>query len=79
MGTDQENIDKTLNNSKDQNETQEIYVYMACISYNAEIPRRYFGDSSQLTNWILESFANYYMKPDILDFIPVPLVETEKY
>ena len=51
---------------------------MARMSTNTEIPRRYYGDSSQLTNWILDSDTTYHMTPDISDFIPGSLVETYK-
>ena len=46
---------------------------------NTDSPRRYFGDISQLTNWILDSGATCHMTPDISDFIPGSLVETDKY
>ena len=36
---------------------------MARVSTNAEIPRRNDGDSSQLTNWIIDSGATCHMKP----------------
>ena len=52
---------------------------MARMSSNIEIPRRNFGDSSQLTNLILDSGATCHMTPEISDFIPVSLVETDKY
>ena len=52
---------------------------MARMYTNAECPRRYFGDSSQLTNFILDSGATYHITPDILDFIPGSLVEKHKY
>ena len=38
---------------------------MASMSSNADIPRRYFVDSSQLTIWILDSSAACQMTPDI--------------
>ena len=46
---------------------------------NAEIPIIYLGDSSQLTNWILGSGTTCHMTPEISDFIPKSLVETDKY
>ena len=46
---------------------------------NAESPRRYFGDSSQLTYCILDSGATCHMAPDISYFIPGSLMETDKY
>ena len=52
---------------------------MAHMSSNVEIPRRYFGDSSKLINWILESGATCHTTLEISDFIPVLLVETDKY
>ena len=52
---------------------------MAHMYSNAEIPRRYLGDSSQLTNYILDSGETCHITPDILDFIPRSMVETDKY
>ena len=52
---------------------------MERISTNVESPRRYFEDNSQLTNWILESGATCHIIPEISDFIPGRLVETDKY
>ena len=43
---------------------------MECMSSNTESPRRYFGDSSHLTNLILDSGTTCHMLPYILDFIP---------
>ena len=45
-------IAKTCDNS-DIGNYQNIYESMVHTSDNDEIPSRYFGDSSQLTNWIL--------------------------
>ena len=50
---------------------------MARMYYNAEIPRRYFRDSLQLKNWILDPDATCHMILDIFDFILRSLVETE--
>ena len=72
-------IDKTSENSTDKSESHSIYAYMACMSSNAETPRRDFGDSSQLTNWILDSNSTCHMIPDVSGFILVSLVETDKY
>ena len=52
---------------------------MERMSSNSEIPRIYFGDISQLTHWILESGTTCHMSPDISNFIPGSLVETDKY
>ena len=52
---------------------------MARMSSNVESPRRDFRDSSQLTNWILDSGATCHMTQYISDFIMGSLVETYKY
>ena len=54
-------------------------MYMAGMSSNKEGSRRYFGNSSQLTNWILDSGTTFHMTPQISDLIPVSLVETDRY
>ena len=38
-----------------------------------------YGDSSQLTNWILDSGAMYHMTPEVTDFIPGSLEDTDKF
>ena len=38
-----------------------------------------YGDSSQLTNWILDSGATCHMTPEVSDFIPGTLEDTDKY
>ena len=43
---------------------------MARMSGNTKSYRRDFGDSLQLTNWILDSGATCYMAPRVLGFIP---------
>ena len=52
---------------------------MACMSTNVKIPKRDYGYSSQLTNWILDSRATCHMTPYISDFIPGLMVEAYKY
>ena len=52
---------------------------MARMSGNDECPSGYFGDSSQLTNCILDSGATYHMTPEVQDFIPGPVEETDRY
>ena len=52
---------------------------MACMSSKVESPRRDFGDRSQLTNCILDSGAMCRMTPEISDFVPGSLLETDKY
>ena len=38
-----------------------------------------YGDSSQLINWILDSGATCHMTPEVSDFIPGTLEDTDKY
>ena len=38
-----------------------------------------FGDSSELTNWILDSGATCHMTPDVSDFIPGLLEDTDNH
>ena len=56
-----------------------MYAYMAHMSDNDESPSRGFGDSSQMTNWILDSGSMCHMKPQVSDFIPGSLEDTDKH
>ena len=38
-----------------------------------------YGDSSHLTNWILDSGATFHMTPEVTDFIPGSLEDTDKF
>ena len=38
-----------------------------------------YGDSLQLTNWILDSGATCHMMPEVTDFIPGSLEDTDKF
>ena len=38
-----------------------------------------YGESSQLTNWILDSGATFHMTPEVMDFIPGSLEDTDKF
>ena len=49
-----------------------MYINEVCPSVN-------FGDSSQLTNWILDFGATCHMKPELSDFIPGSLEDTDKH
>ena len=61
------------------NNYHKIYASMERMSSNDERSSENYGDSSQLTNWILDSGATCYMMPEVSDFIPVPLENTDKY
>ena len=52
---------------------------MALISSDDERKSVKYGDSSQLTNWILDLGAMCHMTPEVTDFIPVTLEDTGKY
>ena len=52
---------------------------MARMSGNDKCPAENFGDSSQLTNWILDSGATCHMTPEVSDFIPGSLYDTDKH
>ena len=56
-----------------------MYASMARMSGNYECPSGIFGDSLQLTNWILDSGATCHMTPGVSDFIPVSLEDTDKH
>ena len=72
-------IYKTLDNCTDQSDSQNMCASMSHMSSNTEIPWRYFGYSSQLTKWILDSGATCHITPEISYFIPGSLVKTDKY
>ena len=46
---------------------------------NDERASEKYGDSSQLTNWILDSGATCHMTPEVLNLIPGSLEDTDKY
>ena len=52
---------------------------MACMSSNDEFPSGNFGDSSQLTNWVLYYVATCHMTPEVSNSIPVLLKDTDKH
>ena len=52
---------------------------MALMSSNDECPSENVGDSLQLTSWILDSGVSCQMKPEVSDFIPGSLEDTDKY
>ena len=51
---------------------------MAKMYSNGESSSRDFGDSSKLINWILDLVATCYMTPQVQDFIPGSLEDTDK-
>ena len=69
---------KECNNGKNKND-QKIYASMVRMSDNDKFPRRNYCDSLQYTNCILDSRAMFHMTPEVSDFIPVLLDDTEKH
>ena len=65
-------------NSDDDNDLK-VYASMARMSNDDERENKYYGDSSQLTNWILDSGATCHMTPEVTDFIPGSLEDTDKF
>ena len=51
---------------------------MERMSSNNERKIEKYGDSSQLTNWILDSGATCHMTPEVSDFIPGSFEYTDK-
>ena len=58
---------------------QNIYAYIAHISGNDKCPSRHFGDSFQLTIWILDSGVMCHMTPEVSDFISGLLEDIDKH
>ena len=56
-----------------------MYEFMARMSNNDECPSGNFGDSSQLTNLILDSEATCHITPYVSDFVPGSLEDTDKH
>ena len=55
------------------------HASMARMSNSDEYPSGNFGDSSQLTNWILDSGATCHVTPEVSHFIPGSLDNMDKY
>ena len=52
---------------------------MARMSNDGVSKNKDYGDSSQLTNWILNSGATCHMTPEVTDFIPGSLENADKF
>ena len=63
----------------DNDNYQKIYAFMEYLSGNNKSSSRNFGDSSKLTNWILDSGSTCHMTPQISYFILGSLEDTDKY
>ena len=73
-----EKFNRACDNGKN-NDDQKIYASMAQMSSDDERKSVKYGDSSQLTNWILDLGARCHMTPEVSDFIPGSLKDTDKY
>ena len=69
---------RACDNSED-NDEHKIYASMARMSSDDERNTVKYGDSPQLTNWILDSGATCHMTPEVSDLIPGTLEDTDKY
>ena len=56
-----------------------MYAFMAKMSSNDEHKSEMYCESSQLTNWILDSGATWHMTPEVSDIIPGSLEDTDTY
>ena len=52
---------------------------MARMSNVEKLKNKDYGDSSQLTNWILDSRATCHMTPEVTDFVSGSLEDTDKF
>ena len=73
-----EKVNRGYNKSED-NDDHKIYASMAQMSSDDERKSGEYGDSSKLTNYILDSRATFHMTPEVTDFIPGSLEDTDKY
>ena len=63
----------------ENNNDHKICASMARMSSDDERKSVKYGDSLQLTNWILNSGATCHITPEVSDFIPGLLEDTDKY
>ena len=61
------------------NDNHKIYASITRMSSNDERKSEKYGDSPQLTNWILDLGATCHMTSEVSDFIPISLEDTDKY
>ena len=61
------------------NDDHKIYTSMERMSSNDERSSEKYGESLQLTNWILDLGATCHMKSEVSYFIPGSIEDTDKY
>ena len=69
---------RACDNGED-NDDHKVYASMAQMSSDDERKIVNYGDSLQLTNWILDSGSTCHMTPEVTDFIPGSLEDTDKF
>ena len=67
---------RSCDNGKNDDD-HKIYASMARMSSNDERKSVKYGDSSQLTNRILDSGATCHMTPEVSELIPGSLEDTD--
>ena len=65
--------------NSDDDDDPKVYAFMAQMSNDDVSKNKDFGDSSQLTNWILDSGSTCHMTPEDTDFIPGSLEDTDTF
>ena len=63
----------------ENDDDHKIYAFMARMSSDDGLKSVKYGDSSKLTNWILDSGATCHTTTEVSDFIPGSLKDTDKY
>ena len=69
----------SVKDNSDNEDDLKVYASMARTSNYDVSKNKDYGDSSQLTNWILDSGATCHMTPEVMDFIPGSLEDTDKF
>ena len=69
---------RACDNSEYDNDLK-VCASMARMSSDDKRKSVKYGDSLQLTNWILDSGASCHMTPEVTDFIPGSLEDTDKF
>ena len=75
---DKEKGNSAKDNSDDEDDLK-VYASMARMSNDDVSEKKDYGDSPQLTSWILDSGATCHMTPEVTDFIPGSLEDTDKF
>ena len=73
-----EKVNRACDNSDDEDELK-VYTSMTRMSSDDKRKNKIYGNSSQLTNWILDSGATFHMTPEVTDLIPGSLDDTDKF